>query len=117
MNKDVIDAYLKKQSFQPGLLSIFFNPFYFIRKSLFITISDMSRHLKGKLLDFGCGRKPYENLFAGCEYIGVDVEESGHNHKSSKVDIFYDGKRLPFEDETFDSIFCTEVLENLFDAN
>lgn len=117
MSKNAIFSYFKKQSFKPGLLAIFFNPFYFIRSSLFQNIEEMAKHLKGRLLDFGCGRKPYENLFTGCEYIGVDVEESGHDHKLSKVDVYYDGKHLPFEDESFDSLFCTEVLEHLFDPD
>jgi SAM-dependent methyltransferase len=115
--KDVIVAYLKKQSFQPGFLSIFLNPFYFIRRALYINIKSMSGNLKGKLLDFGCGRKPYENLFTGCEYIGIDVEESGHNHLRSKVDVYFDGKHIPFENETFDALFCTEVLEHLFNPD
>lgn len=117
MTKNLIVSYFKKQSFKPGPLAIFFNPFYFIRSSLFHNIQDTAKHLKGKLLDFGCGRKPYEHLFNVCEYIGVDVEESGHDHKSSKVDVYYDGKHLPFEDESFDSLFCTEVLEHLFDPD
>lgn len=73
--------------------------------------------LQGRLLDFGCGRKPYENLFDVSEYIGVDVKESGHNHKRSKVDVYYDGKQLPFENGSFDSIFCTEVMEHLFNPD
>lgn len=66
------------------------------------------------MLDFGCGRKPYKNLFTVDKYVGVDVEVSGHPHKNSEVDIFYDGVTLPFEKESFDSFFCGEVFEHVF---
>jgi SAM-dependent methyltransferase len=109
--------YLHKQSFQPDFWSVFINPFFFIRKALFQHIKMLSPHLSGKLLDFGCGRKPYENLFTVSEYIGIDMEKTGHEHASSKVDIFYNGKEIPFPDESFDSIFCSEVLEHVFNLN
>ncbi len=106
-------ARFKKQSFQPGLLSLFTNPFFFIRRLLFVGIQKKVPILSGKLMDFGCGRKPYQNLFTVDEYIGVDIEASGHSHKNSKVDVYYDGKVLPFGNNLFDSVFCGEVIEHL----
>lgn len=114
MSQSSVVTFLKRQSFQPGLLSIFINPFFFIRRDLFRGIKGFAPKLSGKLLDFGCGRKPYENLFTVSEYIGVDIEETGHDHTNSKVDVYYDGKHIPFENETFDSLFFSEVLEHLF---
>lgn len=105
----------KKQSFQPNFFSIFINPFFFIRLRLFQKIKKLAPELKGKLLDFGCGRKPYKNLFVNInEYIGLDMEQTGHNHSLSEVDVFYDGKKIPFEDESFDAIFSGEVFEHIF---
>lgn len=108
----------KKQSFQPNFISFFINPFFFIRLRLFQKVKKFAPQIEGKLLDFGCGRKPYKNLFTkATEYIGVDIEQSGHDHSLSEVDVFYDGKTIPFKNETFDAIFCTEVFEHIFNLD
>lgn len=49
--------------------------------------------------------------------MGVDIEVSGHNHTDSKVDYFYDGKRLPFNDASFDAVVCFEVFEHVFNLD
>lgn len=105
---------LHHKSFQPGVASLFINPFFLIRRPLFKAIQIMAPALKGKLMDFGCGSKPYENLFSVTSYTGVDVQQTGHNHRHSRVDVFYDGKKLPFENEYFDCVFSSEVFEHLF---
>jgi SAM-dependent methyltransferase len=110
-------GYLKHQSFHPGFVSLFINPFYFIRRELFKNIRSYAGSLKGKLLDFGCGRKPYEKLFHVQEYVGIDIEQSGHDHRLSKVDVYFDGRTIPFPDATFDSLFCSEVLEHVFNPD
>lgn len=107
----------KKESFQPGVLAAFINPFFFIRRSLYLAIRDKAPQLSGKLMDFGCGRKPYQNLFNVEQYIGVDIEVSGHDHNNSLIDIYYDGETIPVEAEYFDSVFCSEVLEHLFEPD
>jgi SAM-dependent methyltransferase len=70
--------------------------------------------LKGKLMDFGCGLKPYEAMFTVDEYVGVDYKGDGPTYSHHKVDVFYDGHTLPFEDDHFDSIFSSEVFEHVF---
>jgi len=114
MSDNKLIGYLKHQSFQPTILSVFTNPFFFTRYAFYKNIRKYIPQLKGRLLDFGCGRKPYEDLFNVTEYIGVDMVETGHDHKNSKIDVYYDGKNLPFDDSSFDSLFCSEVLEHIF---
>ena len=86
---------------------------YFLYKSL----SGAKKYVKGKLLDIGCGDKPYEQFFSDVvsEYIGIDLQqEDSANKLPKKADVYCDiNKGLPFEDETFDTILCTEVLEHI----
>ncbi len=73
----------------------------------------------GRLLDVGCGEKPFEHLFRPyvTEYVGVEYEdtflltESGRRGRSA-VDVTYDGKRLPFDDASFDTVLSSQVLEH-----
>ena len=117
MNENRLIFFLRQQSFHPSIASLFIHPFYFIRRDLYKNIRLLAPQLKGKLLDFGCGRKPYEILFNVDEYIGIDIEKSGHDHTRSKVDVYYDGKHIPFPDAVFDSLFCSEVLEHIFNPH
>lgn len=115
---DRATAYLRRLSFQPGALGVLLNPFYLVRRGLFGHIRDLAPRLKGRLLDFGCGRKPYRACFTGAtDYVGVDLEQSGHDHSGSLVDVFYDGKTIPFGDGSFDAVFCGEVLEHVFEPD
>lgn len=91
------------------------NPFYFIRRGLLNKVQEYAPVLTGRLMDFGCGAKPYQSLFTGArEYIGVDYDSEGHSHKNESIDVFYDGKTIPFGDNHFDSVFSSEVFEHVF---
>ncbi len=68
-------------------------------------------------MDFWCGEKPYKNLFQATEYIGVDMKVSGHDNSQNQIDIFWDGKHIPVEDNFFDSFLATEVLEHVFNID
>ncbi len=105
---------LIQEQFKPSFLSVFINPFFIARRGLYINIKKLSSYIKGKTLDVGCGIKPYEQLFNSSEYIGVEVEVSGHNHSNSKVDVYYDGKTLPFSENEFDSVVTFQVFEHVF---
>lgn len=108
---------IKHENFHPRLIGIFTNPFYFLRRSLYSALYKNRSVLAGMMLDFGCGRKPYKNLFSVEKYIGVDIQVSGHSHQSSEIDVFYDGKTIPFPDQYFDSFLCSEVFEHLFNLD
>jgi len=61
------------------------------------------RFLKGKVVDVGCGKKPFKEYFE--DYIGVDVTGS--------PDIVASVTDLPLKDDSADSVICSEVLEHV----
>ena len=101
------------KSFNPSIIF----PHYLVRNRLLKQIALLAPKLKGRLLDFGCGSKPYRSLFVVEEYVGVDYENPGHPHLNEEIDVYYDGKTLPFPDENFDSIFSSEVFEHIFNLD
>jgi SAM-dependent methyltransferase len=64
-----------------------------------------------RVLDVGCGPKPYYPFFAerASEYVGVDVVA----HPAA--DLIGRIEKLPVEDGAFDFVLCTQVLEHCDD--
>ena len=92
--------------------------FFLIRKSLLEAVNQLKPRLKGKVLDLACGIMPYKEYLKNdliTDYIGVDLEPTEY-HNSVKPDYYWNGKEIPFEDETFDFIIATEFLEHYFDT-
>ncbi|MCO5144083.1 MAG: class I SAM-dependent methyltransferase [Oligoflexia bacterium] len=114
--KEKIKNFYFKQQFQPNVLGIFLNPFFIARYALYKEMQSFSTQLNGKVLDIGCGSKPYENLFKVSKYIGLELD-SDRNRQNTKADFFYDGKSFPFKENEFDFIICNQVLEHVFEPN
>lgn len=115
MLKD-LRCYYRQQMFFPSLLALFFNPFYFARKNLASAISELSTHIHGHLLDVGCGTKPYRSLFEVESYRGLDIDSSITRERGIADDL-YDGTLFPYQNETFDSALCNQVLEHVFNPD
>ena len=81
----------------------------FIVKNLQVALFKKYAHyLKGKVLDIGCGSKPYRKyLLAVHEYVGMD------ENREVKPDVLGAAQNIAFSGEYFDSVICTEVLEHL----
>jgi len=64
-----------------------------------------------RVLDVGCGPKPYYPFFAerSSEYVGVDVVPQPAAELVGSVE------ELPVEDGAFDLVLCTQVLEHCDD--
>lgn len=113
---DSLIAKINKSQFLMSPWSILHHSFI-IRKWLYKWIKTNAHYLSWKVLDFGCWEKPYQSLFTYDEYIWVDYENTGHDNTSNAVDIYRDGKKLPFEDNLFDAVLATEVFEHVFNIN
>ena len=112
----LIKSSIVKQAFFPNWLGIIINPFYFARLNLAKSISKYSLHLNGKLIDVGCGTKPYQALFRVEKYTGLDIDDE-QNRQLGIADYFYDGNSFPFPSDEFDSALCNQVLEHVFNPN
>lgn len=108
--------YLRKELFHPTALGLFVNPFYLSRKSLWQELKSLRNHISGCVLDVGCGKKPYESIFQCRQYIGIEID-TPQNRIKSKADLYYDGKRFPVEDASFDWILCSQVFEHVFNPD
>ena len=66
-----------------------------------------------RILDVGCGVKPYYPFFApvASEYVGVDVVENPAAELLGPVEA------LPVDDASFDVVLCTQVLEHCDDPD
>jgi SAM-dependent methyltransferase len=63
------------------------------------------------VLDFGCAEKPYRHLFPqAARYVGADLP----GNPDADVEIQPDGG-LPLDDEGFDVVLSTQVLEHVED--
>lgn len=73
-------------------------------------------HIRGNVLDVGCGSMPYKSCLLErtsiTQYIGLEILNS-LPYGGARPDAYWDGISMPFEDESFDSAFSTEVLEHV----
>lgn len=77
-----------------------------------INILNQTNEKKKNVLDYGCGNKPYKELFINTysEYVGADLQ--GNNLADI---IINDDGTLPLTDESFDCVLSTQVLEHVAD--
>lgn len=70
--------------------------------------------MEGRVLDVGCGEMPFRAyLPSEVQYQGLDVAEAVSFGMRDNPDIVhFDGVNIPFPDQSWDGIICTEVLEH-----
>ena len=65
------------------------------------------------VLDSGAGQCPYRHFFKRQKYIGVDFALGESAWDYSRLDVISLSDRLPFSDNQFDAVLCTQVLEHV----
>lgn len=110
---DRIRAHLNEAFFRPGFTGLLLNPFHLARCGLYRGVRELAGQCAGRLLDVGCGSKPYAHLFDVETYIGVEVARQAQT-PGCEADCYYDGHTLPFGDDTFDTVVAFEVFEHVF---
>lgn len=83
---------------------------YFLMKDI---KEALSRFANKRLLDLGCGNKPYKEWYDPLteSSVGCDATQSSEN----VVDTICLASDLPYENESFDTVFSTQVLEHVFE--
>ena len=106
---------INRHFFRPAWYSILANPYFIVRRGLLKKITDFANQdfSNKKILDVGCGVKPYEQLFNTPSYTGIDINNGSHINRDKLPDKFYNGIEIPFPDNCFDAIICTEVMEHV----
>ena len=87
----------------------FFFPDWLVLRDLSRDIARALRtYAAGRLLDVGCGEKPYRSL-AGTvqEWVGFD------DPSNSEADVHGHAEALPLDDASFDTVLCTQVVEHV----
>jgi SAM-dependent methyltransferase len=81
---------------------------FLVKSFLNETLEKCAQGLSSKqVLDLGCGKKPYKTLFSNAQdYIGID-------YRSNLAEVKGVGENLPFREESFDTVICTQVLEHV----
>lgn len=113
--REYLKNLLSSSFFLPRWYSIFLNPYFIARRALYVHTKKFAKvYSKDKvILDVGCGSKPYKELFSASQkYIGIDIEGGGHYDNAKNADAFFDGEHIPFPDDSFDVVLCTQVLEH-----
>jgi SAM-dependent methyltransferase len=90
------------------------NPAFLPRRALWRAMERSAEMASGRLLDVGCGTKPYRLLFTQVhEYIGLELG-TPENRESRQADLYYDGYTFPVDDASVDTVLCNQVLEHVF---
>jgi SAM-dependent methyltransferase len=93
------------------------SPTWVVRRALARWLQEQAAELRDgppvRILDVGCGVKPYYPFFAAVatEYVGVDAVDNPAADLRGLVEA------LPVEDAGFDVVLCTQVLEHCGDPS
>jgi SAM-dependent methyltransferase len=80
------------------------------RHQLLGQVKKHAHFITGRTLDVGCGPvSRYQKLFNSTEYVKLDIAP-GPN-----VDVVGTAEAIPFPDSSFDSILCTEALNDVLE--
>jgi len=83
--------------------------------TIYRDLRDVVPAFKGNVLDVGCGQSPYRFLLDGrqTKYFGIDIADAGKFDYQNPDISRFGGEAIPFDDNQFDAMICTEVLEHV----
>jgi SAM-dependent methyltransferase len=84
------------------------------------TLADAYAQPARRVLDLGCGAGDSVDLFRSLnprvDWVGADIERSAEVSERTRTDahfVTFDGEHLPFDDASFELVYCKQVLEHV----
>jgi SAM-dependent methyltransferase len=98
------------------LRNSWFHPRYLNKRYSYQILSSIKHYAKGRMVDIGCGLRPYQLLFKDgvTSYIGIDWPASV---EKARPDIISDALSLPILHDKADTVLATELIEHLPDPD
>lgn len=96
-----------------GRLAGLFEKNWLIHRLMRQAMTDVAEYTHGRLLDVGCGNRPYRRIFEGqiSSYVGLERDQSRY----VQADLWGDALALPMRSEAFDTVLSNQVLEHVPD--
>ena len=91
----------------------------------FAAVSSMIEPVSGQILDVGCNSCTFTAIVSrksgASRTCGIDTSKSAIRYAIEKKEGFHlflgDSEHLPFQDSSFDAIFCLEALEHMVEPD
>jgi len=95
---------------QHALRTRWWFPDHLVTARLGRDIYDVTRYARGQFLDLGCGNAPYRSWFESRvdKYLTADFPPV-----SEAVQVACNSENMPFQDASFDTVLCTQMLEHV----
>ena len=78
------------------------------------------KYAAGRLIDLGCGTRPYEEIFRPHieSYFGVDFEPTADRNYggNTNADLYRDCADTRLPEASFDTLLSTQVIEHIYDT-